>query len=317
MDVAPPMWEQVLLPAELLGGPPEAGLPESIAYRAQPEATDSERIRRLFGPVVNSLALKLSILMPVYNEEATVIRAISELLKVDYPCPVELIIVDDGSTDGTYAELFRIDDDDRVIVYRHERNRGKGAALLTAASLATGSYILPFDADLEYSAGDIPRLLKPVLAGRCRVVYGTRLFGYNTVYQSYRYAQGNRVLTLLANVLFDACLTDLHTCLKLIPMSLFEELTLREAGFGLDTEMTALLLKHGVRPFEVPVSYYSRSHAQGKKISWRDAVACVRILFRVRLRSRATGSVGRQREYSPAYDTAVICPDQVSLSEAC
>ena len=301
MDVAPPMWRQVLLPAELLDGPPAPRLPESIAYRAQSEAADKadkadrERTRRLLGPAVNPLALKLSILMPVYNTEATVIRAINELLKVDYPCPVELIIVDDGSTDGTYTELFKIDDDDRVIVYRHERHRGKGAALLTAASLATGSYILPFDADLEYSADDIPRLLKPVLAGRCRVVYGTRLLGYNTVYRSRRYAQGNRLLTLLANVLFDAFLTDLHCCLKLVPTSLFAELHLREAGFGLDAEMTALLLRHGVRPFEVPVSYYSRSHAQGKKMSWRDAVACARALFRVRLRSRVARSTGRQR----------------------
>jgi len=266
---------------------------------AESAATDSEWIRRLLRPVVNSLPLKLSILMQVNNEEATVIRAITELLKVDYPCPVELIIVDDGSTDGTCTELFRVDDDDRVIVYRHERKRGKGAALLAAASLATGSYILPFDADLEYSADDIPRLLKPVVAGRCRVVYGTRLSGYNTVYQSRRYAQRNRALTLLANVLFDACLTDLHTCLKLIPTSLFEQLPLREAGFGLDAEMTALLLKRGVRPFEVPVSYYSRSHARDKKISCLDAIACTRILFRVRLRSRITGSVGRRRTAVP------------------
>jgi glycosyltransferase involved in cell wall biosynthesis len=274
MDVAPPTWRSALLPAELLYGPPEPRLPQSTADWAR--------------------SPKLSILMPVHNCEATVIRAVNELLKVDYPCPVELIIVDDGSTDGTYAELFKVVDDDRVIVYRHEHRQGKGAALLVAASLATGSYILPFDAGLEYSADDIPRLLKPVLAGRCQVVYGTRLFGYNTVYRSRRYARGNRVLTLLANVLFDACLTDLHTCLKLVPMSLFEELPLQEAGFGLDAEMTALLLKHGVRPFEIPVSYYSRSHAQGKMISWRDAVACVRTLFRVRLRRRATNSAGRE-----------------------
>jgi len=275
MDVAATTWERALLPAELLYGPAEAGRPESIANRAH--------------------APKLSILMPVYNAEATVIRAINELLRVDYPCPVELIVVDDGSTDGTHKELFRVDDD-RVIVCRHECKRGKGAALLVAASLATGSHILPFDADLEYSADDIPRLLKPVLAGRCAVVYGTRLSGYNTVYRSRRYARGNRVLTLLANVLFDACLTDLHTCLKLVPMSLFEELPLREAGSGLDAEMTALLLRRGVRPFEIPVSYYSRSHARDRKISWRDAVACAGILFRARLRRRAAGSVGRGPE---------------------
>jgi dolichol-phosphate hexosyltransferase len=316
MDVAPPRWEQVLLPAELLDGAPVEALPETIAFQAQVEARGSERVSGLLGPVVNGIALKLSILMPVYNEEATVAQAVSEVLNVDYPCAVELIVVDDGSTDGTCDQLPRVDDD-RVIVCRHEANRGRGAALLTAASLATGSYILPFDADLEYSAEDIPRLLRPVLAGRCSVVHGTRLFGYNTVYQSYRYAQGNRVLTWLANVLFDARISDLHTCLKLIPMAILEELTLREPGFGLDTEMTALMLKRGVRPFEVPVSFYGRSHSPGRKISWRDEVACVRILFWVRLWSRPAGPARRQPGDSRAYDTAVLRPDQPSLSKAC
>lgn len=316
MDVAPPKWEHVLLPAELLDGAPVEALPETLAFQAQVEARGSEQVSHLLGPAVNGLALKLSILMPVYNEVATVAQAVSQVLKVDYPCAVELIVVDDGSTDGTRDQLSRVDDD-RVIVCLHEANRGRGAALLTAASLATGSYILPFDADLEYSAEDIPRLLRPVLAGRCSVVHGTRLFGYNTVYQSYRSARGNRILTWLANVLFDARISDLHSCLKLIPMAILEELTLREPGFGLDTEITALMLKRGVRPFEVPVSFYGRSHSPGKKISWREALACVRILFRVRLWSRLASSAKRPPEDSPAYDTAVMRPDQPSLSEAC
>ena len=130
-------------------------------------------------------------------------------------------------------------------------------------------------------------MLEPVLKGRSGVVYGTRLFGCNTVYQSYRYAVGNRLLTFLANVLFNANLSDLHTCLKLVPTALLRELRLNEIGFGLDTELTALILRRGVRPFEVPISYYSRSHAQGKKITWRDAVKCVWILLLVRLRSRS------------------------------
>jgi len=117
---------------------------------------------------------------------------------------------------------------------------------------------------------------------RYEVVYGVRLFGFNTVYQSYRYAMGNRLLTRAVNILFDANLSDLHTCLKLVPLELFRSLTLRERGFGLDTELTAALLRLGIRPFEVPVSYYSRSHSQGKKINWRDAFACLAILLRVR-----------------------------------
>jgi glycosyltransferase involved in cell wall biosynthesis len=225
---------------------------------------------------------KLSILMCAYNEEQRIGRAIAEILQTDYPCDIELIVVDDGSTDGTRVLLAHLDDP-RVIVYRHVINLGKGAALRSAVKLATGTHAMPFDADLEYSPADIPRMLEPVLGGRSEVVYGARLFGFYTVYQSYRYATGNRVLTQMANMIFDAGLSDLHTCLKLIPLPLLKALPLSEIGFGLDTEITALLLKLGIRPFEIPVCYYSRSRAQGKKIRWHDAVACMRILMRVRL----------------------------------
>lgn len=228
------------------------------------------------GPV------KLSVLMAAYNEERTITAAIDSVVGHEYPCEMELIVVDDGSSDRTPLLLSR-HAHPAVITYRHPRNLGKGAALLTAGRLATGTHILPFDADLEYSPDDIPRLLEPVLQGRCDVVYGARLFGQNTVYQSYRYALGNELMTLVANVLYDAHLADLHTCLKLIPLSLFRSLPLHARGFGLDTEITACLLRLGIRPFEVPVSYYSRSHAEGKKISWQDAIDCFRILGRVRL----------------------------------
>jgi hypothetical protein len=231
---------------------------------------------------VHDRPVKLSILMCAYNEEQRIGRAITEILQMDYPCDIELIVVDDGSTDSTPLLLAQLDDP-RVIVYRHVVNLGKGAALRSAVKLATGTHAVPFDADLEYSPADIPRMLEPVLAGRTEVVYGARLFGFYTVYQSYRYAKGNRVLTQLANMIYDAGLSDLHTCLKLIPLPLLKTLPLNEVGFGLDTEITALLLKLGIRPFEVPVSYYSRSHAEGKKIRWQDAVACVRILVQVRM----------------------------------
>jgi dolichol-phosphate hexosyltransferase len=220
--------------------------------------------------------------MPAYNEERTVAWVVDEILNGDYPCDIELIVVDDGSTDCTPALLANIDDR-RVRVIHHSVNRGKGAALMSAAALATGTHVLPFDADFEYEPADIPRLLEPMLRGRCEVVYGVRLFGYNTVYQSYKYAVGNRMLTRFANILFDSYLSDLHTCLKLMPLSMFRMLDPTETGFGLDTEITALILRQGIRPFEVPVSYYSRSHAQGKKITWRDALQCVRILLRERL----------------------------------
>jgi dolichol-phosphate hexosyltransferase len=237
--------------------------------------------------------VSLSFVMPVYNEARTVVEAVRQVLSVAYPVPVELIVVDDGSTDTTLLELAVIDDP-RVRVHRHPVNLGKGAAVRSGVHMATGTHVLPFDADLEYSPDDVPRLLAPVVAGRCDVVYGTRLFGVNTVYQSYRYAMGNRVTTLVANVLFDSYLSDLHSCLKLVPRDLFSSLRLTETGFGLDTEITASLLRRGIRPFEVPISYHSRTHAEGKKISWRDGVSCLQILGRVRFaRSRRTPDGGR------------------------
>lgn len=224
--------------------------------------------------------------MCAFNEGQRIEKAISEVLLTSYPCDIELIVVDDGSTDDTalIAETFS---DPRLIVHRHAKNMGKGSALLTASALATGTHILPFDADLEYSSEDIPRMINPIIKRGYDVVYGARIFGFNTVYQSYRYAAGNRFLTKIANILFDASISDLHTCLKLVPLSLFRRLELRERGFGLDTELTASLLRLGVRPFEVPISYYSRSHAQGKKINWRDAFACLTILLKVRMRRRS------------------------------
>jgi dolichol-phosphate hexosyltransferase len=268
--------------------------PAFSRWAAQPD----DAIRWLASPDVSDI--KLSILMPAYNEENTVTRAVTEILSIDYPCEIELIIVDDGSTDGTET-LLSMFHDERMVIYRHPVNKGKGAALRSAASLATGTHLLPFDADLEYAAEDIPKMLEPVLSGRCDVVYGARLFGCNTVYQSYRYAMGNRLLTFLANILFDASLTDLHTCLKLVPAAMMKGLNLHEIGFGLDTEVTALLLLRGIRPFEVPVSYYGRSHAQGKKITWRDAIKCIWILVRVRLVSpssrRPASPEGRSQQH--------------------
>jgi glycosyltransferase involved in cell wall biosynthesis len=231
-----------------------------------------------------TIAVKLSIMMAAYNEELTIERAVKGILQVQYPCEIELIVVDDGSTDRTLHILKEIDDP-RFILHSHDMNQGKGASILTAASLATGTHIVPFDADLEYSPEDLVNLLDPVMKGRYDVVYGVRLFGCNTVYQSYRYAIGNRVLTHFTNILYNSYLNDLHTCLKLMPLSFFRNLGLTETGFGLDTQVTALLLRTGVRPFEIPISYFSRSHEQGKKINWRDAVRCVWILIRSRIRA--------------------------------
>ena len=237
--------------------------------------------------------LSLSVVMPAHNEERTIRRAVTDVLGVDIGHRVELIVVDDGSSDGTPLALSQLDDP-RVVVHRHPTNLGKGAAVLSGAALATGSHLVVFDADREYRANDLAIMFEPIVQRRAEVVFGTRMFGMNTVYHSYRYAVGNRMTTLAANLMYDACLTDLHTCLKMMPLPLFRELQLTHSGFGLDSEITAELLRRGHRPFEVPVSYVGRSHAQGKKLTWRDGVECLMVLGRVRLRGRtaAAGAPG-------------------------
>ena len=225
--------------------------------------------------------MKLSILMPVYNEFATLASAVKEVLAVDYPCDVELVIVDDGSTDGTVGLYEALAEDSRVSIQRHAQNQGKGAAIRTAAEVATGDYVIMCDADLEYTPAEIPSLLLPVLHGDAKVVYGTRTFGSHNAY-SYLYVLGNRGVTTAANVLFNCYISDLETCFKLIPTTLYREMDIRETGFGMEAEVTGKLLRRGIRPFEVPISYRSRSREAGKKLTWRDGVQAVWILARER-----------------------------------
>jgi glycosyltransferase involved in cell wall biosynthesis len=225
--------------------------------------------------------VKLSILMPVYNEFSTLSLAIKEVLEVDYPCDIELVVVDDGSTDGTLDLYGALAGDPRVSIHMHDQNRGKGAAIGTAASLATGDYLIMCDADLEYAPAEIPTLLAPVLSGEAEVVYGTRSFGSHNAY-SYVYVLGNKGVTTVANVLFNCYISDLETCFKLIPTARYRELDIRETGFGMEAEITGKLLRRGIRPYEVPISYRSRSREAGKKLTWRDGVEALWILVRER-----------------------------------
>jgi glycosyltransferase involved in cell wall biosynthesis len=227
--------------------------------------------------------VKLSVLMPVYNEAATVERAVHEVLAVDYPCDVELVLVDDGSTDGSrevYASLSH--PSLRLELAPH---RGKGAAIRRGAEIASGDYMLNFDADLEYRATDVPKLLAPVLEGDATVVYGTRTFSAHSAY-SFWYVMGNRCVTLTANVLFNAYISDLETCFKLLPLELYRALDVRSEGFGMEAELTAKLLRRGVRPYEVPITYKARGREQGKKLTWRDGLEALWILGRVRVGRR-------------------------------
>jgi glycosyltransferase involved in cell wall biosynthesis len=233
------------------------------------------------------LPMKLSVLMPVYNELATLASAVKEVLDVDYPCEIELVIVDDGSTDGTRDLYDTFAGDPRVSIHLHDRNRGKGAAIATAASVATGDYLIMCDADLEYSPAQIPSLLEPVLAGEAEVVYGTRTFGSHNSY-SYLYVLGNKAVTTFANVLFNCYISDLETCFKLMPTELYRQLRVHETGFGMEAEITGKVLRRGIRPYEVPISYKARSREAGKKLTWRDGVEALWILTRERFFRRSS-----------------------------
>jgi len=225
--------------------------------------------------------VKLSILMPVYNERATLTAAVDAVLSVDYPCDIELVIVDDGSTDGTRELYPTITTRERVRVHLQPHNQGKGAAIKKAAELAHGDYVIICDADLEYSPAEIPSLLAPVLNGETEVVYGTRTFGSHNAY-SYLYVLGNRGVTTAANVLFNCYISDLETCFKLLPTALYRQLDIHSTGFGMEAEITGKLLRRGIRPYEIPISYRARTREQGKKLTWRDGVEALVILARER-----------------------------------
>jgi len=229
-------------------------------------------------------AVKLSILVPVYNEAKTVEQIIKRVLDVSFPCPVEVVIVDDASTDGT-AEIIDRFRDERLVKHRHHVNKGKSAAIRTAAATATGDFVVPLDADLEYLPEEIPKLLEPVLRGEAEVVYGSRTFGSHSAY-SFWYVMGNKALTTFANVLFDAYIADLETCFKLMSLDLLRSLNITSDGFGMEAEITGKLLARRIRPFEVPVTYRARSREAGKKITWKDGVQAVWILARIRLAKR-------------------------------
>jgi glycosyltransferase involved in cell wall biosynthesis len=220
--------------------------------------------------------------MPVYNEEARLADAVKQALDVQYPCEIELVVVDDGSTDRTSQILAgMVNSRMRVIV--HERNQGKGAAIMTAVNAAEGDYLVILDADLEYSPTDIPKLLQPVLEGRTTVVYGNRTFGSHSSF-SFWYVMGNKAVTTAANMLFNCYLGDLETCFKLMPVELYRSLRIRSRGFGMEAEVTGKLLRNRYRPYEVPISYHARSREEGKKITWQDGVEALWILLRERLR---------------------------------
>jgi glycosyltransferase involved in cell wall biosynthesis len=247
---------------------------------------------------------RLSIIVPSYNEQLTILAVLDSLLSLDIPGKeLEIIVVNDGSTDGT-GELLESFEDSRCVKVAHAANLGKGAAVRTGIASAKGSHVLIFDADKEYDVEDIPRLVTPILSGRAEVVYGNRMSGFGTVHPSLWHAFGNKAMTFLANILFGSAISDLHTCLKLVPMPLLRSFNLDENGFGLDTEVSAEVLRAGFRPFEVPISYVGRSKEEGKKIRLSDALRCVYVLGKVRLRP-VTPYGKRNRSLTPEVHTSI------------
>ncbi len=223
----------------------------------------------------------LSLLIPVYNEKDTVMELLRRVQAVELPVDRELVIVDDGSRDGT-VELLKSIKEPNVKVRFHEKNQGKGAALRTGLAEASGEFVMIQDADLEYDPRDIPSLLEPLLDGRADVVYGSRFLGGPHRVLMFWHYFANRFLTLIANILYDINLTDMGTCYKCYVREKID-FPLRSNGFGFEAEVTAKVCKRHLRIYEIPISYSGRTYAEGKKITWKDGFVYLWCLLKYRI----------------------------------
>ena len=238
----------------------------------------------------------LSIVIPVYNERATVTALLDRVAKAPLPegiAQLEMVVVDDSSGDGTWDVLAAWQPARRkdgipiaLIRDRHELNRGKGAALRTGFAASSGDLLLIQDADLEYDPADYPQLLQPILGGLADVVYGSRFLGGPHRVLFFWHYVGNTLLTLLSNMFSDLNLTDMETCYKVFTRDVLERISLKSDRFGFEPEFTAKVSRLGVRIYEVPISYHGRTYAEGKKIGWKDGVAAVWSILRFNLWSR-------------------------------
>jgi glycosyltransferase involved in cell wall biosynthesis len=223
---------------------------------------------------------KLTVLVPVYNERSTVSEVIRRIKSKDLSLLLEVIVIDDGSSDGTGKVLSTLQDS-TIHVLTHDRNRGKGAALRTGLAAASGDIVLIQDADLEYDPDDWDRLLDPILKGKASVVYGSRFTGERKNMLPTHWI-GNRFLSLVTNVLYSSTLSDMETCYKCFDIRVLEPIHIVSNRFDFEPEITAKTLRQGYRIYEVPISYSGREVDEGKKISWKDGFGAIRALIRFR-----------------------------------
>jgi glycosyltransferase involved in cell wall biosynthesis len=222
----------------------------------------------------------LSVVMPVYNERTTIEEIIGRVLAV--PLRIQLIVVDDGSTDGTREMLAGLQAAHGFTLILQPRNQGKGAALRRGFDAVSGDVVVIQDADLEYSPEEYPHLIELICQGRADVVFGSRFLGRHRVFLFTHYL-GNRVLTSITNVLYNTMLTDMETCYKVMRTEVLRSMTLRSDGFGIEPELTAKIFKRGYRVYEVPITYDGRGYEEGKKITWRDGVVALWVLLKYRV----------------------------------
>ncbi len=226
------------------------------------------------------MALKLSVIIPCYNEKATIEEIIKRVRKVGLHH--EIIVVDDGSTDGTREILQAMPPADDLRIIFHQENQGKGAAVRTGFAAATGDVFLIQDADLEYDPRDYPALLRPIEEGITKVVYGSRFLGGPRKSMFFWNMVANRILTLVTNILYDSILSDMETCYKVFKAEVVRDIPLRSRRFDFEPEITAKVLKRGYRIYEVPISYNGREWYEGKKIKWTDAPIALWTLIKYR-----------------------------------
>ena len=232
------------------------------------------------SPAEPSTYRLLSVIVPVYNERTTLTEILRRMRAVELPMDREIIIVDDGSSDGTDKVLSAMEDS-TVRVLHHTGNLGKGAAIRTGMGVVRGDLVLIQDADLEYDPEDWPKLLHPMLRGRAKVVYGSRFTGErkNMLYWHWL---GNRFLSLVTNVLYNTTLSDMETCYKLFDRTVIDGIKIESDRFDFEPEITAKVLRRGYRIYEVPVSYNGREFDEGKKITWRDGFGALKTLLKYR-----------------------------------